>query len=157
LDLCVLGGWRRLKQSHMLSLSLACDVRSAWYSGRPNISRGHFALWQASISFGLLTNWHGRPSLSSKELITAREVFVTTMVNPKGLIVAIVLIPIDTSVEIPYLTIVALAAVIAGILWIGVGAIVESNLQPVGKVQFLSRIGSAVMISFAITLQLLHS
>jgi hypothetical protein len=79
------------------------------------------------------------------------------MVNPKGLIVAIVLIPIDTSVEIPYLTIVALAAVIAGILWIGVGAIVESNLQPVGKVQFLSRIGSAVMISFAITLQLLHS
>ena len=51
----------------------------------------------------------------------------------------------------------ALAAVVAGILWIGVGAIVESNLQPVGKVQFLSRIGSAAMISFAITLQLLHS
>jgi len=33
--------------------------------------------------------------------------------------------------------------VIAGILWIGVGAVVKSNLQPVGKVQFFSRIGSA--------------
>jgi threonine/homoserine/homoserine lactone efflux protein len=101
--------------------------------------------------------WHWRPSLSSQELITAREVFVTTMVNPKGLIIAIALIPIDTSAEIPYVTVVALAAVICGIWWIGLGAIVKSNLQPVRKVQFLSRIGSAVMISFAITLHLLHS
>jgi len=79
------------------------------------------------------------------------------MVNPKGLIIAIALIPIDTPVEIPYVAVVALAAVITGVLWISVGAVVKSNWQPAGEARFLSRIGAAVMISFAITLQLLHS
>ncbi|KQU98599.1 threonine transporter RhtB [Ensifer sp. T173] len=78
------------------------------------------AFWVLFLAYALWTT--GDDNRASPE-ITTQRVFVTTLLNPKALIVALVLLPQTGLVAtIPWITGFSLLVVVAGSFWIGAGA-----------------------------------
>lgn len=78
------------------------------------------ASWVLFLAYALWTA--GKDSKGPTE-ITIRHVFVTTLLNPKALIVALVLLPqTGLAATLPWIAGFSLLVVVGGSLWIGAGA-----------------------------------
>lgn len=76
------------------------------------------ALWVAALAVRL---WRIPRQSSQLMAVSGRNLFITTLVNPKGLIIGLVLLPAQASLA-PSLALFALVLAAASAIWIGLGA-----------------------------------
>ena len=84
--------------------------------------------------------------------VTPRQVFVTTLLNPKALVFALGVIPFGTPGWWPYLL--GFLGLLAGVAlgWIAIGAALGRAASAVGQAGLVPRLGAAAVGAFAVVL-----
>lgn len=84
--------------------------------------------------------------------VTARQVFLTTLLNPKALVLALGVIPFGTPGWWPYLL--GFLGLLAGVAmgWIALGAALGRAAGAVGRAGLVPRLGAAAVGGFAVVL-----
>ena len=70
------------------------------------------------------------PLLWARAVVSLRQVFVTTLLNPKALVFALVIIPFASPHPGIYLSLFAAVIPVIGTLWIGFGTFLGRHTQP---------------------------
>lgn len=97
--------------------------------------------------------WHGAASASAGvQLITARKVFVTTLLNPKAIVFALGIVPLEAANGWLYLVAFALLTAGVALCWIGFGAMMGKAAKTTGHNALVPRIGAAAVSTFAVVL-----
>ncbi|GAA0571863.1 lysine transporter LysE [Caenispirillum bisanense] len=98
--------------------------------------------------------WHkGAAMMASRgTVVTLRQVFVVTLLNPKAIIFALAVVPFGTAPVLPYLIgFCALTAVVAT-GWISAGALLGRAPAATGRHTVVPRVGAAVISVFGLLL-----
>jgi threonine/homoserine/homoserine lactone efflux protein len=108
---------------------------------------GVYLLW---LAFRL---WKGGAVLvAGRQAITLRQVFVTTLLNPKAIIFALGVIPFaEPSWPLYLLGFLAMLGAVA-VCWISIGAILGRAAAAAGKFSLVPRIGALAVAAFALVL-----
>jgi len=120
-----------------------CDVGRAARGeavARPHPGRGRglaFRLWRKGSAMD------GRTAA-----VGAREVFVTTLLNPKALVFAVAVIPFGRPDVGLYLAALAASVSLTGVGWLTIGAGAGRAAQSGGQARLILRVGSAVLAVF---------
>lgn len=80
--------------------------------------------------------------------VPVRDVFVATLFNPKGLVLALVLLPADASNLLPHAVVLAAIAATSSLLWIALGRLIIAGAGDRGR-PWIGRSGSVVLVGFA--------
>jgi threonine/homoserine/homoserine lactone efflux protein len=109
-------------------------------------------LFVAAYLIGLATHLWGRVSLmdSSKGPISAKYVFVTTLLNPKAIAFALIVNPLQPVSGLPHLLTFAALDVFMSLTWIMVGTAIGRGLLPTGGYSTVCRVGASVIASFGL-------
>jgi threonine/homoserine/homoserine lactone efflux protein len=91
------------------------------------------------------------PLLVSRAVISLRQVFVTTLLNPKAFVFALVIIPFGSPRSSAYLTLFAAIVPVVGTLWIGIGAVLRRRTQP-DYLKVFPKAASVILAIFSATL-----
>jgi threonine/homoserine/homoserine lactone efflux protein len=108
---------------------------------------GAYLLW---VSWRLWTR--GADQVGGRKVITARQVFVTTLLNPKVIVLGLGIIPFGVAGAWFYLAAFQVMAAVIGSLWIGGGAMLGRLAANRGRVRLVPRMGAVVLCAFAVTL-----
>lgn len=106
-----------------------------------------YLLW---LAFSL---WRAKPLLTSAQTITPSKVFLVTLLNPKALVFAFVVLPplsgqwIST---LPQLAVLALMIIVASLCWISLGAAIASGKLWSIYTRYIPRAGGIVLGIFAV-------
>lgn len=96
--------------------------------------------------------WRGRPQ-ERRDAAPVRfgHVLLTTLLNPKAIIFAFVLLPLPAGMlELaPWLALLALQIVTAGIAWIAFGVTLGRSVRGLGHPDLINRIGAAALVAVA--------
>lgn len=85
------------------------------------------AAWVMYLAIGL---WGPRSDVLCNDEVTARRVYITTVLNPKALIVAFVLLPPPTDAQFPLkLALFCLIASSVALLWGAFGTVARPNVR----------------------------
>jgi threonine/homoserine/homoserine lactone efflux protein len=84
--------------------------------------------------------------------VTPRQVFVTTLLNPKALVFALGVIPFGAEAWWPYMLGFLALLVSVALGWIALGAALGRAAGAVGRAGLVPRIGAAVVGGFAVVL-----
>jgi threonine/homoserine/homoserine lactone efflux protein len=84
--------------------------------------------------------------------VTPRQVFVTTLLNPKALVFALGVIPFGTPGWWAYLAVFLGLLVLVALCWIGLGAALGRAAGAAGRAGLVPRIGAAAVGAFAVVL-----
>jgi threonine/homoserine/homoserine lactone efflux protein len=99
-------------------------VGRPWLEAHPRLAlavRGLAALWILYLAVRL---WH-QPVAGAAGLITFRRVFVTTLLNPKALVIGLALLPATSAAGlVPWLLLFAAGVIAVASAWIAAGALV---------------------------------
>lgn len=108
------------------------------------------AVWVAFLAVRL---W-GRPeSLAGPATVTARRVYVTTMLNPKALVFGLVLLPMPGDTQfLPRLAAFCLMVAAVAVTWGAFGAMTQAGSGGAGRLLFVQRLASAWLMVVAVTL-----
>lgn len=97
--------------------------------------------------------WRGarRPALVAG-IVTPARVFLTTLVNPKAIVLALGVLPLQTEQGLAYLL--AFACLVAGVAlgWIGFGVLLGRAVEATACEGLVPRVGAAVIGAFAVAL-----
>jgi threonine/homoserine/homoserine lactone efflux protein len=91
------------------------------------------------------------PFLVSRAVISLRQVFVTTLLNPKAFVFALVIIPFGSPRSPVYLAAFAAIVPVIGTLWIAIGALLRRRTPP-GYLKMFPRAASVILAIFSATL-----
>jgi len=91
------------------------------------------------------------PLLVSRAVISVRQVFVTTLLNPKALVFALVIIPFGSPRSSVYLALFAAIVPVIGTLWIVLGALLRRRTEP-GYLKVFPKAASVILAIFSATL-----
>jgi threonine/homoserine/homoserine lactone efflux protein len=80
--------------------------------------------------------------------VGAREVFVTTLLNPKALVFAVAVIPFGRPDVGLYLAAFAASVSLTGVGWLTIGAGAGRAARSGGQARLILRVGSAVLAVF---------
>jgi len=80
--------------------------------------------------------------------VGAREVFVTTLLNPKALVFAMAVIPFGRPDVGLYLAAFAASVSLTGVVWLTIGAGAGRAARSGGQARLVSRVGSAALAVF---------
>jgi threonine/homoserine/homoserine lactone efflux protein len=115
------------------------------------IACGAYLIWSA------IHLWReGSSALTSAEPVSFRRVLVTTLLNPKALLFALVIIPYlgerNFSAAAPYLISHAALTVAASLTWIAVGAFVGASSREHVGAGLIRRVGASALGVFGVLL-----
>jgi len=91
------------------------------------------------------------PLLVSRAVISVRQVFVTTLLNPKALVFALVIIPFGSPRSSVYLALFTAIVPVIGTLWIALGALLRRRTEP-GYLKVFPKAASVILAIFSATL-----
>jgi threonine/homoserine/homoserine lactone efflux protein len=124
-----------------------------WVAGQPVVAAGLRVAVGLYLLLLAVRLWRsGGGALLDARLVTPRQVFVTTLLNPKAIVFALGVIPFGIASVWPYLLgfLVLLAGV--ALAWIAVGAALGRAAGRAGWSGLVPRIGAAAVGSFAVLL-----
>ena len=112
---------------------------------------GGYLVWSA------IHLWReGADTFSSSEPVSARRVFVTTLLNPKGIVFALVIVPHlgerRFAEAAPYLAGLAMLMVGVAISWVSAGALVGAGARNRVSAGVIRRVGASVLAIFGVML-----
>lgn len=108
---------------------------------------GAYLLW---LAFRL---WQrGAVLVQGDQTITLRQVFVTTLLNPKAIIFALGVIPFAVPAWPAYLLGFLALLVVVAVAWISIGAALGHAAAAAGRSGLVPRIGAAAVAAFALIL-----
>jgi threonine/homoserine/homoserine lactone efflux protein len=111
------------------------------------------ALYLAWLALRL---WRSPQASVPEQVVTAGRVFVVTLLNPKALIFAFIVVPpLDGgrwAAAVPYLAGLCGLILAASLCWIGLGAAIRSGRVVTIEPKIIRRLGSAVLIAFAVVI-----
>ena len=99
-------------------------------------------LWQAGAS--QVT----RPAA----LVGPRQIFLTTLLNPKAIVFAVAVVPFDADNVIAYLAAFSSLCALVALGWIGIGRTIGAAAGRSGHTRLIPRIGAAGIGTFAVTM-----
>lgn len=106
----------------------------------------------AYLAFVAVKLWRsGVDALGERRAVTTRQVFVATLLNPKCLIFAFGLVPVDHPAAAGYLAAFALCVLTAGTGWLLLGAALRRGLSP-EKLCCAPRAAAVVLSGFSAAL-----
>lgn len=105
------------------------------------------ALWVLLLATNL---WRLPPTAMLASAVTSRQVFVTTVLNPKALIFGLVLVPHGSLVAVlPWLGLVVLIVVTVACIWLGFGA---ALIRRANDTFVLRRVATTILMFFSASL-----
>ncbi len=91
------------------------------------------------------------PFQLERAVISMRQVFVTTLLNPKALVFALVIIPFGSPSTALYCSAFAAMVPAVGTMWIVAGSLLGRHTHP-GRARFLPKAASIVLVIMSVTL-----
>ena len=91
------------------------------------------------------------PFQLARAVVSVRQVFVTTLLNPKALVFALVIIPFSSPHTALYLSAFTAMVPAVGTMWIVAGSLVGRHTHP-GRAQALPKAASIVLAIMSTTL-----
>lgn len=92
------------------------------------------------------------PDTGVARVVTAREIFVTTLLNPKGLVIGLALTPQGDLVDVlPYLAGLAVTVLAASVAWISFGALAIGGTGWLAP-RTMRRAGAVALATFSLIL-----
>ena len=156
------GGWARSLillpaelSAYLISITTISAVAAPLFAHSPVAASAlklACGLYLAYVAWSL---WHfkAKPHLSA---VGCRRVFLTTLLNPKGLVFAVAIFPHwghgALNFVFPYLTTFAILGPGIGCCWIAVGSVLRARTAEYLSGTVLLRAGSVVMGCFALVL-----
>lgn len=139
---------------YMIAIAFLIAVMGPIVARMPNFG---LALRIASGLYLLHVAWklwgHTEAMLLSKGGVSLRQVFVTTLLNPKALIFAFAIIPFGSTGDIwksaPWLAALSLLIVIVGSCWIAAGSALQKGMGTRASALKCCRAGAIVLTLFA--------
>jgi len=108
---------------------------------------GAYLLWLAARLWQ-----RGAVAVTAGQAVTTRQVFVTTLLNPKAIIFALGVVPFAHPSWPVYLLGFQGMLVAVAVAWIAVGALLGRAAAATGKARFVPRVGAAAVAAFALVL-----
>ncbi|MGV2113782.1 LysE family translocator [Agrobacterium salinitolerans] len=98
----------------------------------------------AWVMYLAVTLWVGRKKeIGHQQILTARRVYVTTALNPKALVIGLVLLPQMTAPDfLPKLAIVAIVACTVAVIWGAVGTLAQVGAKKQKRLLLFQRAAS---------------
>lgn len=166
--LAVAGASRGLKASlplvgaelagYLTTISTLVFVAAPLLAGHPTatlVVKLASTVWVLLLAIRL---WSHPPTAADPGAVDAHSIFVTTLLNPKGLIIGLALIPPATggmaaglAAPLPYLATFAVLAVVVALTWLALGAAVLHRIASANPLLF-GRIAASFLVVFAISL-----
>ena len=133
----------------ILAIGLALGPAIA---GMPAVAAGLRLAVGAYLALLAVRLWrHGAVDLSAMP-VTPRQVFVTTLLNPKAIVFALGVIPFGAPSWWPWMAaFLGLLAAVA-LAWIALGTLLGRAAGAVGRARLVPRIGAAAIGAFALVL-----
>ena len=91
--------------------------------------------------------WRAAVSLSDRP-VAAADIFVATLFNPKGLILALALLPQDADDLLLHAAALAVLATVSSLFWVSLGRLIIVTAGDRGR-PWIGRSGSVVLVGFA--------
>lgn len=94
---------------------------------------------------------HRARELSAARAVTFRHVLLTTLLNPKAIVFAFVLLPLQLELPalLPWLVVLALQIVTAGTAWLALGATLGRGVRRLGHPDLVTRGGAIALVGVA--------
>ncbi|MBP0445548.1 lysine transporter LysE [Roseomonas sp. SSH11] len=108
------------------------------------VTVGLYLIWLAAML------WRNG-AIDAAAPVTARQVFITTLLNPKSLVLALGVIPFGAPPWWPFLLGFLLLLTCVAISWIALGALLGSVASTVARAGWVPRIGATIIGAFALT------
>ncbi|HVJ44285.1 MAG TPA: LysE family transporter [Dongiaceae bacterium] len=135
---------------YLISILTIGYVVAKLFSESYMITAGLRAVAAAYLFFLAIQLWRRSPTmLVQRRLISFRDVFVTTLLNPKALLFATGIIPLNDPQAATYLLAFCLLVSVIGSAWITVGVIVARGFLVKAHISLLPRVSAVVLAGFA--------
>jgi threonine/homoserine/homoserine lactone efflux protein len=136
----------------ILAIRLVLGPLIAEMPAAPQLLRLLVGIFLLTVSWSLWRRGLAATTSPDGPLIRLRDVFITTLFNPKALIVALGIIPVGVPFLEYYLAGFLVLAATAGSGWIVVGALLGGTVRATGRVALVPNIGAFVIGAFALVL-----
>ncbi|MDO6964505.1 LysE family translocator [Rhizobium alvei] len=136
--------------AYLLIITPLATVAAPWLEQFPTVTRllkACAALW---ILYLALKLW--LPEVGAVRMVSVTQVFVTTLLNPKGIVIGLVLMPQGSLLSIWFhLAIAALLIILASVSWLSFGAFALGRIADGNRFD-LRRIASVALFGFSLLL-----
>jgi threonine/homoserine/homoserine lactone efflux protein len=140
-------------------MAYAISVGILAFAAAPYLRNSMVAWPIVRVAAGLYLCWLGihlwrtadQPASGADKPVTVPEMFVATLLNPKGLVIGLALLPPAAGWDIaPYLGVTALCIVASGALWILAGHGVAAAVPRLATRRLVNRASGATVLAFAV-------
>jgi threonine/homoserine/homoserine lactone efflux protein len=136
--------------AYLLVITPLATVAGAWLEQYPSIVRALKACAILWILYLALKLW--RPEAAGERVVSAQQVFLTTLLNPKGIVIGLVLMPQGALSEVGgYLGILALLIIAASSAWLLLGQVALGQFADGNRFE-LRKIASLALVIFSLVL-----
>jgi len=117
------------------------------------------AAWLVKLGVTVYLLWLAFKIATSRDApdtapLTEWDVFITTMLNPKAIIFAFIIIPFDSPMSLGYVVAFGVSIILAGTAWVTCGAACGRVAKLTGRSRLIPRIGATAMVVFALLIQI---
>ena len=137
---------------YMLSIALLRELLGPLMLAMPIVGTTlRIAVAVYLIYLAVLLWRHGRRELGDRAPVTFPRVLITTLLNPKAIIFASALLPLEVNGLdlVPWLAVLALLIAAIGATWIAIGVSLGRGLEGVGRGDLIYRLGAIAQIVLA--------
>lgn len=96
--------------------------------------------------------WCGAGAPAASGFITPSRIFLTTLLNPKAIVFALGIVPVESEGGLLYLAAFTVLCASVALGWIGVGALMGRAARSAKHGALVPRLGAAVVSAFAVLL-----
>jgi threonine/homoserine/homoserine lactone efflux protein len=139
-------------------LAYAISIGLLTFVAAPSIRHAPLGLPLVRIAAGFYLLWLGlrlwrtadRPASGEERPVSRGQIFVATLLNPKGMVIGLALIPEERAAEtLAYLAVVAVAIAASGALWIVAGHTFAVAAPRLATRRLVGRASGATVLAFA--------
>lgn len=140
--------------AYAVSISLLIGVAGPAAEHNPWLGLTLRLVAAAFLAFSAVKLWRSAQLAGHVRPVTALSVFLTTLINPKGLVFAFGIFPGPSVIwaNQQIIGVFILSAMVAATLWIGIGALIARGSGVAAKPHWVARTSAVILAVFALIL-----